>query len=130
MSRGAMAVHRVSYSTLPNQQNPVATINELIYNRVHKDWKELDIRDFTLPFNERADVFRFEKPDRIGSNGRDERLARSPERNPSSLNFLPSSFHRTFISLDLTQKVFEPIIFFIKKYSNRISERILRRDSL
>ncbi len=44
-----MAVHRVSYGTRSNQQNPVATISELIYNRVHKDWKELDIRDFTLP---------------------------------------------------------------------------------
>ncbi len=50
-----MAVHRVSYGHLLNEQNPVGTIDELIYNHVHKDWKELDKMGFTLPFNERVD---------------------------------------------------------------------------
>ena len=50
-----MAVHRVAYCTGNNPLKPVASINELLYTHTHNDWKELDIRDFTLPFNERVD---------------------------------------------------------------------------
>jgi hypothetical protein len=52
---GAMAVQRVSYCTVKNPQNPVATIEHLLYNHAHSDWMKPDKVDFTLPFNERVD---------------------------------------------------------------------------
>jgi hypothetical protein len=46
-----MAVHYFAYCTVKNPQNPVASINEVIYTHTHKGWMSLAGMEYSLPHN-------------------------------------------------------------------------------
>ena len=50
-NNGAQAVQGVAYSTSFFQQNPIATIQQLIYTHAHNGWIVLSGMEFPLPHN-------------------------------------------------------------------------------
>lgn len=46
-----MAVQRVSYCTVKNQQNPIASIKQDLYTHAHNGWIVLNGMEISLPHN-------------------------------------------------------------------------------